>query len=168
MGVFFFFNLLVGLIPLGSDLAFYAILSGGGVALQVSYAIPIICVVVRGRDKIMPSRSAFNLGNKRGYALNWISILWSVVVVLFYVFPQFMPVAGAIANMNWAIAILGGVIVLAAVAWFVTARKSYLRGDEASPIFDGITVVLGKHATSGTDHLDNIPTVETDKEVLSA
>jgi choline transport protein len=166
MAVFFFFNLIVGLIPLGSNLAFYAILSGGGVALQVSYVIPIICVVARGRDKIMPSRPAFDLGNKRGYALNWISILWSMIVVLFYVFPQFLPVVGAIADMNWAIAILGGVVLLAAAAWIVTAKKSYLKDEGDSPIFDGITVVLGGHATSGTDHFDNVPIDKANSELL--
>ncbi|RFU26384.1 hypothetical protein B7463_g9958, partial [Scytalidium lignicola] len=51
---FFVVNLLVGLLVFGSDLAFYAILSGGGVALQVSYCIPILCVVLRGRDEVLP------------------------------------------------------------------------------------------------------------------
>jgi choline transport protein len=47
MNVIIVVNLIVGLLVLGSDLAFYAIISGGGVTLQVSYCIPILCVVCR-------------------------------------------------------------------------------------------------------------------------
>jgi len=113
----------------------------------------------------MPNRPDFNLGNKRGYALNWISIFWSVLVVLFYVFPQFLPVVGDIADMNWAIAILGGVVLLAAVAWIVTARKSYLK-EGNSNVFDGIAVVAGGHATSGTDNFDNISTEKGNRKIF--
>lgn len=151
MGVFFVANVLIGLLILGSKLAFYAILSGGGVALQLSYAIPITCVVLRGRDKVMPHRPAFNLGNKRGYILNWISILWSVVVVLFYVFPQFLPVVGDIENMNWAIVILGAIFIFAGVVWFVKAKNTYLVGESAHPILESVEYISGRHDENEAD-----------------
>lgn len=37
-------DLIIGLIVLGSDLAFESIISGGGVTLQVGYVTPIIVV----------------------------------------------------------------------------------------------------------------------------
>ena len=119
--------MLVGLLVLGSQLAFFAILSGGGIAIQISFIVPILCVVLRGRDSLLPpDRPQFNLGKKWGPIINIVSLAWSVVVVLFYVFPQYMPVVGEIANMNWAIAIIGAVAIFAGIAWFTTARKHYV------------------------------------------
>ena len=37
-------DLIVGLIVLGSDLAFQSIISGGGITLQIGYVTPIIVV----------------------------------------------------------------------------------------------------------------------------
>lgn len=132
-------NLTVGLLVLGSDLAFYAIISGGGVTLQVSYCIPILCVVSRGRS-ILPPRPHFDLG-KWGYMINVVSLLWSVVVVLFFVFPQYGPVVGAIANMNWAIAILAGVVVFGGIYWVCKGRREYLVG--SNTVMDENVVVIG-------------------------
>lgn len=86
---FFVVNVFIGLLEIGSNLAFYAILSGGGVALQVSYLIPIACVMFRGRDKLLPpGRKTLNLGNFWGYTVNAASLLWSTIVVILYVFPS--------------------------------------------------------------------------------
>jgi choline transport protein len=39
-------DLIIGLIVLGSDLAFESIISGGGVTLQIGYVTPVIVVSV--------------------------------------------------------------------------------------------------------------------------
>lgn len=39
-----FINAIAGTLVLGSDLAFWALISGGGITLQIAYAVPIICV----------------------------------------------------------------------------------------------------------------------------
>jgi choline transport protein len=131
--------MLVGLLVLGSHLAFYAILSGGGIAIQISFIVPILCVVLRGRSKVLPAGGPrFDLGNRWGYVVNVVSLLWSVVVVLFYVFPQYMPVVGMIANMNWAIAIIGAVVLFAGVTWVAKASKHFQV--EAPAILEGQAV----------------------------
>ena len=140
-------DVLVGLLVLGSDLAFYAIISGGGVTLQLSYCIPILCVVCRGRS-ILPARPNFDLG-KWGYAVNIISLLWSVIVVLFYCFPQFVPVVGEIANMNWATAILAGVVVFSGIYWAFKGRKEYLVN--SNTVLDDTLVVIGDRTVVGRD-----------------
>ena len=61
--------------------------------------------------------------------------------MLFYVFPQYLPVVGDIANMNWAIAIVGVVVLVAAVTWIAKARKHYMV--EGPPILEGEVVVPG-------------------------
>ncbi|KAJ5762825.1 hypothetical protein N7533_001506 [Penicillium manginii] len=65
-------DLILGLIVLGSDLAFQSIISGGGLMLQVSYLVPVVIVLVRGR-KTLPPRPHFDLG-RWGYAINIFSI----------------------------------------------------------------------------------------------
>lgn len=135
-------NALCGLLVLGSDLAFYAIISGGGVTLQVFCCIPILCVVLRGRSVVLPSRQHFDLG-RWGYAVNIASLLWSIVVVLFYVFPQYVPVAGAIENMNWAILIVAAIVVFGGGYWICKGHKEYMmRGN--SVMEDSVVVIEGK------------------------
>ncbi|KAH0843545.1 hypothetical protein AYO21_10590 [Fonsecaea monophora] len=144
---FIVLNLLTGLLVLGSSLAFYAIISGGGVALQVSYCIPILCVVLRGRQHL-PPRPHFDLG-RWGYAVNIAGLLWSIIVVLFYVFPQYVPVVGEIANMNWAIVILAGVVVFGGVYWFWKGRHEYLIFSNS--ILDDNVVIHGEAVVTGRD-----------------
>lgn len=45
-------DLIIGLIVLGSDLAFESIISGGGVTLQVGYVTPIIVVSTIARTSL--------------------------------------------------------------------------------------------------------------------
>lgn len=47
--------------------------------------------------------------------------------MLFFSFPQYLPVVGEMADMNWAAAIIGGVLVVCAVHWVVSGRKNYLK-----------------------------------------
>ena len=138
-------NLLVGLLVLGSDLAFYAIISGGGVTLQLSYCIPILCVVLRGRQNL-PPRPYFDLG-QWGYAINITSLLWSVIVVLFYIFPQYVPVIGEIANMNWAIAILAAVVLFTGLYWYFKGRHEYLI--DSNSVLDDAVIVHGEAVITG-------------------
>jgi len=63
---------------------------------------------------LLPPRPRFDLG-KWGYKINVVSLLWSVIVVLFFVFSRYVPVAGPIANMNCAIAKLAGVVVFGGI-----------------------------------------------------
>ncbi|KAK4500262.1 hypothetical protein PRZ48_008451 [Zasmidium cellare] len=120
-----FINAVAGTLVMGSDLAFWALISGGGITLQIAYAVPIICVVCRGRQ-ILPPRSYFDLG-RWGYLINWVSLGWSVITLLFYSFPQYVPVVGHIENMNWASAIVGGCVLFCALFWMVTGRHTYLK-----------------------------------------
>ncbi|KIW96236.1 uncharacterized protein Z519_03304 [Cladophialophora bantiana CBS 173.52] len=147
MMAFIVLNLLTGLLVLGSSLAFYAIISGGGVALQVSYCVPILCVVLRGRQHL-PPRPHFDLG-RWGYTVNIAGLLWSIIVVLFYVFPQYVPVVGEIANMNWAIVILAGVVVFGGVYWFWKGRHEYLVFSNS--ILDDNVVIHGEAVVTGRD-----------------
>jgi choline transport protein len=75
-------DLVIGLIVLGSDLAFQSIISGGGVTLQIGYVTPVIVLLCRGRG-ILPPRPHFDLG-RWGYPINIISVCWSLIIITMY------------------------------------------------------------------------------------
>lgn len=73
-------DIILGLIVLGSDVAFQAIVSCGGICFQIGYVTPIIILLIRGR-KILPARPNFDLG-KYGYAVNILSVCWSLMMIV--------------------------------------------------------------------------------------
>ena len=59
------------------------------VLLYISYAIPIICLLIRGRNSI--PHGPFWLG-KTGLAANLVLLLWTLFTFVMYSFPIFRPV----------------------------------------------------------------------------
>ena len=83
-------DMILGLIVLGSDYAFQAIVSCGGVCIQIGYVIPIIIILVRGR-KILPPHPNFDLG-RFGLLINVLSVGWSSLIITMLFFPMYVPV----------------------------------------------------------------------------
>jgi len=132
-------DLIIGLIVLGSDLAFESIISGGGVTLQIGYVTPVIVVLCRGR-KILPPRPNFDLG-KWGYPINIISVCWSMIVIVMYSFPLYVPVTiPNISYMNWSCVIVGATLVFPGIYWIFRARHRYLKFSN-SVLEDNIVIV---------------------------
>lgn len=75
-----FLMLILGLLVLGSDLAFQAVVSCGGICIQLGYVVPIVTLLVRGR-KVLPSHKNFDLG-KFGWAINVLGVMWSALVIV--------------------------------------------------------------------------------------
>ncbi|GIZ49185.1 hypothetical protein CKM354_001222000 [Cercospora kikuchii] len=119
-----FLNVVAGCLILFSDLAFWALISGGSLTLQIAYAVPVICVLCRGR-KILPPRPSFDLG-KYGLLVNYISAAWACTTFLLFLFPQYVPVVGNIENMNWAPAIFGICVLACGLYWIASGRKKYM------------------------------------------
>lgn len=136
MLVMFVAEIIVGLIALGSDLAFYAIVSGSGVFFQMAYIAPICCVIVRGRQ-ILPKREHFDLG-RWALPLNYISVAWALLVVAMYLSPLYVPVTGPenIGNMNWACVIVGAEVIFSLGFWFYKAKYHYMK-ENTLPVLDG-------------------------------
>uniref|UniRef100_A0A0D2YB15 Choline transport protein n=1 Tax=Fusarium oxysporum (strain Fo5176) TaxID=660025 RepID=A0A0D2YB15_FUSOF len=76
-------EVIIGLISLGSELAYNAIVSGAGVCFALAYAIPVTVALVRGRS-ILPPRPHFDLG-RWGYFVNYISVAWALLTIVIYV-----------------------------------------------------------------------------------
>ncbi|KAL2423477.1 putative amino-acid permease PB24D3.02c [Exophiala dermatitidis] len=110
-------------IYIGSAVAFNIIMSIGTVALLTSYMVSIGTITwkrIRGHP-LLPSK--FSLG-KFGLPINIASLLFCFIVYIFVFFPS-MPNPELVA-MNWAIAVYGGVLVLAAIYFVLQARHHYV------------------------------------------
>ena len=73
-------DLILGLIVLGSDYGFQAVVSCGGICFQIGYTVPIVVLLIRGR-KVLPPHPNFDLG-RFGYAINIISVCWSSLIIV--------------------------------------------------------------------------------------
>ncbi|KAF4986134.1 hypothetical protein FGRMN_10971 [Fusarium graminum] len=119
-------EVIIGLISLGSELAYNAIVSGAGVCYALAYAIPVTVTLVRGRS-ILPSRPHFDLG-RWGYFVNYIAVAWALLTVIIFVMPLYLPVTGEnIGNMNWAALIVGVTFLFSSIWWIFRAKSRYLK-----------------------------------------
>lgn len=114
---------LVGVLYLFADTVLQAILSVSTIALTISYAMPIIALMLAGRERLPPG-GTLRLG-KWGPFLNWVSVIYCVVSTIFFFFPS-LPNPG-IADMNWAIAVFGIMLVVSIGFWFVQGRRTYMQ-----------------------------------------
>lgn len=117
---------LVGLLYLFSDTVLQAILSVSTIALNISYAIPIVTLLLTGRDQMPPS--LYDLG-RWGPALNWISIIYCIITTIFFLFPS--TPSPTPSNMNYAIAVLGVMLIASVTFWFIKGSQTYLQTEDA-------------------------------------
>lgn len=113
---------LLSLIQIGSTIAYHNITSLGLAALLSSYMVCIACVLgkrVRGEELL---KRRFSLGAWGGL-VNVVALVFLVVVFVLIFFPSHQdPILG---DMNWAVLIYGGVLILSAVYFAVKGRKVY-------------------------------------------
>lgn len=113
---------LVGVLYLFADTVLQAILSVSTIALTVSYAMPIVALLVVGRDKLPPGE--LKLG-RTGLLLNVVSIIYCSITTVFFFFPG--SPNPSTSDMNYAIAVFGVMIVVAVAFWFVKGRESFMQ-----------------------------------------
>ncbi|KAL1986674.1 hypothetical protein VTN96DRAFT_5879 [Rasamsonia emersonii] len=119
---------LVGVLYLFTNTVLEAILSVSTIALTISYGMPILALLVVGRDKLPPG-GKFRLG-RLGPVINWISVIYCCLTTVFFFFPG-EPDPPA-SDMNYAIAVFGVMLVVAVGFWFVQGRRTYLKTEEAA------------------------------------
>lgn len=118
---------LVGILYLFSNTVLEAILSVSTIALTVSYAMPILALLVVGRDKLPPG-GTFKLG-RWGPWMNWISIVYCIITTIFFLFPGSPNPAPS--DMNYAIAVFGVMLVIALAFWFIQGNHTYLQTEDS-------------------------------------
>lgn len=118
---------LIGILYLFANTVLEAILSVSTIALTISYAIPIFVLLLVGRDKI-PTNIPFHLG-RYGTVCNIISLVYCCITTVFFFFPG--EPNPAPADMNWAIAVFGVMLIISIGFWFLQGNRSYLRTNDA-------------------------------------
>ncbi|KFY97451.1 hypothetical protein V500_02061 [Pseudogymnoascus sp. VKM F-4518 (FW-2643)] len=117
---------LIGTLYLFSNTVLEAIVSVSTIALTISYGMPIMTLVIVGRDKLPPGK--FRLG-RWGYLMNWVSIVYCCITTVFFFFPGSPDPAPA--DMNYAIAVFGVMLIISVMFWFFKGKRTYLQTDEA-------------------------------------
>ncbi|KAI9709921.1 MAG: hypothetical protein M1820_002999 [Bogoriella megaspora] len=110
----------IGCLYLGTATALNSVITACIVLLYVSYSIPVICLLVKGRDNI--THGPFWLG-PIGLFCNIVLLLWTLFTIVMYSFPYLRPVQAN--TMNYVTAVYGVVVIVVLVDWFSRGRKSY-------------------------------------------
>lgn len=115
-----FWAAIVGCIYMGSSTAYNAMVTGCITFLLFSYAIPIVCLLLKGRNNI--KHGPFWLG-KFGLFSNIVTLCWTVFCAVFFSFPFTMPAESD--TMNYASVVIVGLVLYAIIYWFVRGHKKF-------------------------------------------
>ncbi|KAH7407231.1 putative GABA permease [Cadophora sp. MPI-SDFR-AT-0126] len=117
------FTCLLSLINIGSSAAFNAVISLQVVALMMTYACSIGCVLYRRvfHPELLP-HARWSLG-KWGVPVNIIGVLWCVYSFFWSFWPNAVPVT--LETFNWAVVLWSAVFALAGSMYMITGHKEY-------------------------------------------
>ncbi|PSN69154.1 choline transport protein [Corynespora cassiicola Philippines] len=128
---------IVGCLYLASTTAFNSMITACIVLLYISYSIPVICLLIRGRSNIKPG--PFWLG-PIGLFSNIVLLCWTLFTLVMYSFPYSKPVTAG--NMNYVSLVYAVVAIIMATDWLVRGRKSFRglgeRKSEVTEVIEGI------------------------------
>ncbi|KAF2772174.1 GABA permease [Teratosphaeria nubilosa] len=118
------FTVVLALILIGSDTAFNIIASIGASAILGSYIVSITTIAYRKMTGYKLPNSQFPLG-KLGLPINIAALcfLWLAFIMVF--FPS--EPRPTMSEMNWS-SLIFGVVVLAALSWFVVRQRQVYKG----------------------------------------
>ena len=114
--------MLLGLINIGSSVAFNAIVSLVIAAYFGSYMIPLGIVIYKRLTHAPLQMGPWNLG-KWGLAINCFSMLWLMLTWLFSFFPIATPVT--LETMNWSSTLWGALMSIGLAWYFAFQRKRF-------------------------------------------
>ncbi|KAH8701089.1 amino acid/polyamine transporter I [Talaromyces proteolyticus] len=115
---------LLSLVNIGSSVAFNAIMSLGTASLLSSYIISTFCLrLKRWRGEPIPP-ARWSLGPRWAPIIETVALIFLSLVWVLCFFPVSKDVTAG--TMNWSVAIFGGVIIVALVYYYFSARHVYL------------------------------------------
>ncbi|KIX09250.1 uncharacterized protein Z518_00329 [Rhinocladiella mackenziei CBS 650.93] len=114
---------LLSLINIGSTTAFNALISLTTLGFYFSYAIPTTMFIIRRFDSSNPINFGPWTMGKFGLYVNILSLAFCTFLIIFLPFPPMLPVTSQ--NMNYASPVFIGVMLIAAVNYFIRARKRF-------------------------------------------
>ena len=116
--------MLLGLINIGSSVAFNAIVSLVVSAYFGSYMIPIAIVIYKRITHQPLQMGPWNLG-KWGLAVNLFSMVWLSITWFFAFFPIAVPVVPS--TMNWS-STLWGCLMIFGITWYFAYQRKRFNG----------------------------------------
>ncbi|KAI9841822.1 MAG: hypothetical protein M1837_000368 [Sclerophora amabilis] len=116
---------ILGCLYLGSYTAFNSMVTACIVLLYISYAIPVVCLLYKGRDNIR--HGPFWMGPV-GLFANIVLCIWTLFTLIMYSFPSIMPAEAG--NMNYVSAVYGVITVVMLSYWFIRGKTTFRRRDE--------------------------------------
>lgn len=126
------------------------------VLLYVSYSIPILCLLLRGRNTLLPphKRGPFWTGSF-GRVCNYVLLAWTLFTLVMYSFPSLLPVGAA--NINYVCVVYGILVLIMGLDWGTRGRQQYRRRSERGQELKG---------TSSEETGDQAPTQGREKGVV--
>jgi choline transport protein len=116
---------ILGFLYLGSYTAFNSMVTACIVLLYISYSIPVVCLLIKGRNNIR--HGPFWMG-PIGLFANIVLLCWTAFTLIMYSFPPFQPVSAG--NMNYVSAVYAVVTFIVLVYWFARGKRTYRNRDE--------------------------------------
>lgn len=116
-------NALLGLINIGSSIAFNAIISLTTSAYLSSYLLPITLMIIKRLRGEKIKFGPWTLG-RWGLPVNIVAACYTFITVIFAFFPPLVPIDAV--SMNYACVVYGGVILLGIVYYFAWGHRSYM------------------------------------------
>lgn len=114
----------IGCIYMGSTTAYNAMVVGCIIFLLLSYIVPVIFLLIKGRDNI--THGPFWLG-KIGFFSNIVLICWTIFGTIFYSFPPVQPVTAG--NMNYVCVVFGVYFAYCIIYWHMRGKKKFVTID---------------------------------------
>lgn len=144
-----------GCLYMVSTTGFNSLITGTLTFLLLSYAIPVVCLLIKGRKNI--KHGPFWLG-PLGFVSNIVTLMWTVFAVIFFSFPFNMPATKD--NMNYMSVIIVGYSLYAIIYWFSRGHKLF-----KTEITHEQLVVESKDEKLGLEKSDNFMVSENEKSV---
>ncbi|KAF2158492.1 hypothetical protein M409DRAFT_38202 [Zasmidium cellare ATCC 36951] len=120
----FVFNACFGLLYLGPTVAFSAYAASSTIFLNMSYAAPVLVLVIRRRRILQLDRAlpvGFRMDNVLGTIANWTSVLFVGVTSVFFCFPTVYPTNAS--TMNYVSAVIGIFVLVVGIHWFAIGKN---------------------------------------------
>lgn len=125
-----FWVAVLGILYLFSDVGFNSMVTGGISFLLLSYIVPVISLLYRGRNNI--KRGPVWYG-KLGLVANILTMIWAIFALVFFSFPPNMPVTGS--NMNYVSVVMAIYFIWSMLYWWTPkfgCRNTFAGGLENS------------------------------------
>lgn len=141
---------ILGCIYFGSTSAFNAFTGVATICLSVSYGIPILVNLIRGRKAVR--HSTFSLG-RFGFFINAATIIWIALAIILFCMPTAIPVTPV--SMNYASVVFMGFAMISVIWYIIRGRKEFTGPPvpaDIAPENDG--QVVGGEVGRITTHVD--------------